>query len=417
MLFTYSLYGLAAACALLHLYTRSKSPAVEDAQFLGFQRSYLTVYLLAVAGDWLQGPHVYALYQYYGMSKHEIEQLFIAGFGSSLLFGTFIGSFADKFSFEILMLGRLLGGIATSILFSAFESWLVFEHNKRGFNDNMLSTIFSHATLGNSLVAICAGVVAQTAADMFGFVAPFDVALSILCLMAILLVMTWPENYGDSKAALHTSFVNAYKTIRQDTNVLYLGLVQSLFEGVMYTFVLEWTPALTEANTENERIPHGLIFAAFMVAVMMGSSMFKLLSNSFSSESFLRVVLLVASFSLVIPIILPSNAPAIFAAFIVFEICVGIFWPAMGYLRGKYIPEETRSTTMNFFRVPLNIIVIAILYQNFSMNVIFQFCVGLLFIATIVQFAFCLNCKKQGVRYSNLANIPLTANEEKQDMN
>lgn len=29
-------------------------------------------------------------------SKHEIELLFIAGFGSSLLFGTFIGSFADK---------------------------------------------------------------------------------------------------------------------------------------------------------------------------------------------------------------------------------------------------------------------------------------------------------------------------------
>ena len=64
-----------------------------------------------------------------------------------------------------------------------------------------------------------------------------------------------------------------------------------MFEGVMYTFVLEWTPALTEANTENERIPHGLIFAAFMVAVMMGSSIFKLLSNSFSSESFLRYIL------------------------------------------------------------------------------------------------------------------------------
>lgn len=35
--------------------------------------------------------------------------------------------FAD---FNILMIGRLLGGIATSILYSAFESWLVFEHNK-----------------------------------------------------------------------------------------------------------------------------------------------------------------------------------------------------------------------------------------------------------------------------------------------
>jgi hypothetical protein len=28
------------------------------------------------------------------------------------------------------MLGRVLGGIATSLLFSAFESWLVAEHFK-----------------------------------------------------------------------------------------------------------------------------------------------------------------------------------------------------------------------------------------------------------------------------------------------
>lgn len=30
------------------------------------------------------------------------------------------------------MLGRLLGGIATSILYSAFESWMVYEHHKVG---------------------------------------------------------------------------------------------------------------------------------------------------------------------------------------------------------------------------------------------------------------------------------------------
>jgi hypothetical protein len=28
------------------------------------------------------------------------------------------------------MFGRLLGGTATSILYSAFESWLICEHNK-----------------------------------------------------------------------------------------------------------------------------------------------------------------------------------------------------------------------------------------------------------------------------------------------
>jgi len=48
------------------------------------------------AGDWLQGPYVYALYQYYKMSKHDIEVLFVAGFGSSMVFGTFVGSIADK---------------------------------------------------------------------------------------------------------------------------------------------------------------------------------------------------------------------------------------------------------------------------------------------------------------------------------
>ncbi|XP_038975212.1 uncharacterized protein LOC113461308 isoform X4 [Phoenix dactylifera] len=32
--------------------------------------------------------------------------------------------------YKVLMLGRVLGGIATSLLFSAFESWLVAEHFK-----------------------------------------------------------------------------------------------------------------------------------------------------------------------------------------------------------------------------------------------------------------------------------------------
>lgn len=53
-----------------------------------------------------------------------------------------------------------------------------------------------------------------------------------------------------------------------DTKILCLGLIQSLFEGSMYIFVLEWTPALTPKSTTTEKqesIPHGHIFAAFMV--------------------------------------------------------------------------------------------------------------------------------------------------------
>ena len=35
-----------------------------------------------------------------------------------------------------------------------------------------------------------------------------------------------------------------------DRKVLCLGLIQSLFEGAMYMFVLEWTPALTSGKRE-----------------------------------------------------------------------------------------------------------------------------------------------------------------------
>ncbi|EPB74381.1 hypothetical protein ANCCEY_06502 [Ancylostoma ceylanicum] len=313
------------------------------------------------------------------MSKHQIEILFIAGFGSSLLFGTVIGSgrrnncliygvlyglacvtkhFANM---KILMIGRFLGGIATSILYSAFESWLVYEHNKRGFNERLLGTIFSHAALGNSIIAIVAGVAAQVVADAFGYVAPFDLSLIVLAVMCAFVFQTWPENYGDEKAPVQETFMKALHTIRTDVNVLCLGLVQSLFEGSMYTFVLEWTPALSKASADP--IPHGYIFAGFMVATMMGSSLFKLLTKSGRPEDFMRYVLLLSAACLAVPVIAPTSAIAIFIAFLVFEICVGIFWPAMGCLRGTYVPEETRSTTINLFRVPLNLIVIFILWQ------------------------------------------------------
>ena len=51
-------------------------------------------------------------------------------------------------------------GRATSLLFSTFESWLVGEHFKRGYEDTWLSEIFSKAVfLGNGLTAIASGLI------------------------------------------------------------------------------------------------------------------------------------------------------------------------------------------------------------------------------------------------------------------
>lgn len=64
-------------------------------QWKALLRKYLPVYLLATLADWLQGPYVYALYADYGYSQHSIAILFVAGFGSSMIFGSFIGGMAD----------------------------------------------------------------------------------------------------------------------------------------------------------------------------------------------------------------------------------------------------------------------------------------------------------------------------------
>lgn len=39
---------------------------------------------------------MYALYQHYGFGMGDIGKLFIAGFGSSMVFGTVVGALADK---------------------------------------------------------------------------------------------------------------------------------------------------------------------------------------------------------------------------------------------------------------------------------------------------------------------------------
>ena len=54
------------------------------------------------------------------------------------------------------MIGRLLGGIATSLLFSVFEAWLIRSHGDAKVK-SFIGKSFSLAVFYNSIVAIVAG--------------------------------------------------------------------------------------------------------------------------------------------------------------------------------------------------------------------------------------------------------------------
>lgn len=149
------------------------------------------------------------------------------------------------------MLGRLLGGVATSLLFSVFDAWLIRSHNDLELKQ-YLGKSFSWAAYGNSLVAILAGLVANNVAGavkMFpltdgmyagGYLGPFDLALLALVTCGFLAATTWDENYGESegsddrKANWHDGLKNAFTTTLRSTDILLCGIISSLFEGSMY---------------------------------------------------------------------------------------------------------------------------------------------------------------------------------------
>ena len=392
MIFNVVFAVLCVLCALLLLHQRRRSSTVSEVvaarDFVQFQRCYLVVYVCAVFGDWLQGPYVYALYAAYGFSKTQIALLFITGFGASGILGIFAGQAADKYgrcrlccvycvtyivscltkhsaNFYMLLFGRLTGGVATSILFSAFESWLVAAHDKRSFPRDLLSQTLSLATLLNSSAALAAawlGALVRTSFD--SLVAPFDLAIVFLTLALAGMVTMWPENKGEQAAAgvgegssgAGGLLSEALSVLKRDQKIVLLGLTQSCFEAAMYIFVFMWTPKL-EALFDD--LPHGQVFGCFMACCMIGSSsVHHLIKLTGSPVSYLGELYMIAALALTLPAVVTSSGLLTMVCFCVFEVAVGVYWPSIGIIKSQFVPEHVRATVYNLFRVPLNLIVV-----------------------------------------------------------
>ncbi len=125
--------------------------------------------------------------------------------------------------------------------------------------------------------AIGSGLAASFVAKLGGYVAPFLLAIVVLAIAFLLVAKFWNENYGDSTINIGEGFKEALSACR-DPRVWLLGSVTSLFEASMYSFVFLWSPlmitAVSAASIKDE-IPFGLVFACFMVCIMIGSSLFR----------------------------------------------------------------------------------------------------------------------------------------------
>ncbi|KAL8784074.1 MAG: hypothetical protein Q9213_004201 [Squamulea squamosa] len=384
-----------------------------------FTNIFFPVYVLVWGADWLQGPFIYTLYKDEKKLPEEIvARLFTTGFLAGAVSALFVGSLADRFgrknaclaycaitslsclsvlsnNISILFAGRALGGLGTTLMYTVFEAWMVTEYNRRGLERTSLklSSIFGKMITLSSVVAVLAGLVGQVLVSWIGTnCAPFVASICCLGPAALIVLRKWSENYGDSGSPKEKK--DSLKLLLGvDKQILTLGLTSCCFEGSMYLFIFFWSPALKSSHLlaqKHSALPFGLIFASFMGAMMLGSMLFtKILTDRkwMTCRELLQTVVALASGSLLFTIFFRSEYVT-FWLFCVFEACVGVYFPAMGYQKGKVVGDGERAHIYGLLRIPFNIFVVVALSLTREgdayREIIFMTCSGLLLIVSAV---------------------------------
>jgi hypothetical protein len=110
-------------------------------------------------------------------------------------------------------------------------------------------------------------------------------------------------------------------------------------------------------------VPFGVIFSCFMACCMLGSSAFSMAAGAgVAVESIALAMLTVGVLAMGLATTAASSSAllALSLCFFAFEACVGVYFPTIGTLRSRLLPDEHRGAIMNLFGIPLNLIVVVV---------------------------------------------------------
>ena len=369
---------------------RRASPTEEHIKPLwakSIQFRFLPVFWLVRIAFWMSGPYFYAVYASKTINGEQastslISQIFLVGFAAIALIGPMTGRAFDEYgrkkgtiaativysfgaistkasSAGLLFLGRGLGGIGTSMLSNAPESWRVSEFQSTGLDDGRwLYDTFGLAFSGDYVAAIIAGQIAGHAAAYRGPTGPFEVSPFFLATGALVATIFWKENKAssnyssgsnnispsvapstedgntnavanpneaaeskrtdpqgelnieeddastDSDSSEDGSIQDALRIVLKDPKIMFVGAIQALFESSMYVFVMQWPPTLAIEiqqfyRDETVATPYGTVFSCFMACCLIGSTVFSQMAiMGIKTRKSMTVMLPVASLSL-----------------------------------------------------------------------------------------------------------------------
>jgi len=397
----------------VHLWRKEKKKVFQpSAEFRKFQRVYLVPFALFLMANWLQGQFLFSLYIEKGFNKVQIVILCITWVSSSLIFGTLVGPLADKYgrklwcifcgilsifscffmvaeNFAVAIIGRIIAGISTSIFYSSFEAWMVSEHNQKNYSQEWLTNTLSLAAVVQALVAMPAVFLGDIGVDKLGAMTPVVLALVFFIIPMVLIYFQWTENFGNAEMRLSGVFLGVWSDIRDDKSIPLVGVSQAFFEASLILLLFGMKVQVQELFTPLVDI-YSVVFCTVMGCVIIGVSIFRvMLQYLIPTVSIYRSILILSTICFGITYFVNENVTR-FILLNIFAICCGIHVPCSATLRVQYIAEEHRAAIINFFRVPLNLVLIGILvtilYHPLDWNTnIYLICGCLLFFAAILQ--------------------------------
>ena len=317
--------------------------------------------------------------------------------------------------FSVLVMGRVMAGIASSLLQTVFDSWMLAEHYNFAYPDEWLAQTYQQVASGTTIVVVGAGLVSEAAAALGGISGLFDVSL-VLALSGLALVMlTWTRENFAAPVTI-AGFCDAPRPFRERDPVLAPRLLprhstgvlrgsnphRSLHVGARPLYERRRPSEARALSTPSSPRPRarrgrGLGRATAVrcdllhVHVELDARivLFQLVARVARGRwrSLGRLACVTASVAMVVLAAVQSRA-LVLLAFLVFEVCKGVcvYYPVVGTLRGQYIPMEVRTIISQCSKPVLGAAVLVLLL-NFAelSSIIFVLCAVLLSMAAWCQ--------------------------------
>jgi hypothetical protein len=374
----YASYALICA-ALVITYIKIKSSegiTITTKEFKIFQSGFLTGYSLMILSELISTATFYYTFVSLKLSLEQVTKLYVVTIVSTTACGVLteiidVGSRKNKCvlsgilycvamstifiggHYDLVLLGRIIYGAASALHHSSFESYVIHEHTSLGFPDDWLTQTFTFLTHAMAVVAVVSGTFGQMVAAMAGPLGCAGLCAALFGCTAVYIALAWTKDMGGPKFMLSGFLFNVNQTIqatKSNKQMILLLAISSLCESTITIFTFYWAPWITSMVVEEAHtVPYSIVFATYIAASMLGNYIYQMYSPQIGIDSIFQGILVASSAAYFLGAAFQTPAMA-FGISVVVQMCVGGYWPSVGFLRGRYVLPELRATFLTISR-------------------------------------------------------------------